>query len=85
MLAIAFIEGRATASELSSARQDCWTYVGSLACGCSIADSASAHSVMTCLETDPAAHSVAALGEQAERIARCGVEEARILAALGQG
>jgi|SRR4051812_40591581 len=83
-LALAFIEGRAAASELSCARQDCWTYVGSLACGCSIADSASAHSIMTCLETDAAAHSVTALAEQAGRILRCGVDEARILAVLDQ-
>lgn len=84
-LALAFIEGRAAASELRDARQDCWTYVGSLACGCSMADSASAHSIMTCLETEAAAHSLAALTEQAERIVRCGVDEARILAVLGAG
>lgn len=82
-LALAFIEGRATAAELIDARQDCWTYVGSLACGCSIADSASAHSIMTCLETDAASHSPAALAEQAERILRCGVDEARVVAVLG--
>src|SRR5260221_6389766 len=47
-LALAFIEGRASVAELLEARQDCWVYVGALACGCSLADSASAHAVMTC-------------------------------------
>ena len=84
-LALAFIEGRALAAELLDARQDCWTHVGSLACGCSVADSASAHAIMTCLETDAAAHSPAALVEQAERILRCGVDEARIVAVLAEG
>jgi hypothetical protein len=83
-LAVAFIEGRAAAADLLDARQDCWTHVGSLACGCSVADSASAHAIMTCLETDPAAHSPAALVEQAERILRCGVVEAQIVAVLGE-
>ncbi len=82
-LALAFIEGRAPASELLDARQECWTYVGSLACGCSIADSASAHSIMTCLEAEASAHSPAALVEQAERVLRCGVAEARVVAVLG--
>lgn len=82
-LARAFIEGRADAAALRDARQDCWSYVGSLACGCSISDSASAHAVMTCLETDPAAHTPESLAEQAERIARCGVSEAHIIAVLG--
>ncbi len=83
-LALAFIEGRAAAAELLDARQDCWTSVGSLACGCSVADSASAHAIMTCLETDAAAHSPATLAEQAERILRCGVAEARIVAVLAE-
>jgi hypothetical protein len=81
-LAVEFIEGRVGPAELKDAKQDCWTHVGSLACGCSIADSASAHAIMTCLETDPAAHTPAALLEQVERISRCGVAEARILSVL---
>ena len=81
-LALQVIEGHAEQAELREARQDCWTYVGSLACGCSIADSASAHAIMTCLETDAGAHTPAALGEQVERILRCGVSEARILSVL---
>src|SRR6478736_1174489 len=50
-LARAFIEGRAQPAALRDAQQDCWSYVGSLACGCSVSDSASAHAIMTCLET----------------------------------
>ena len=81
-LALAFIEGRASTADLKEAQQDCWTYVGSLACGCSIADSASAHAVMSCLETDRAAHSAAVLTEQVQKVLRCGVEEEPILAVL---
>ena len=75
-------EGRASAAELRDARQDCWTYVGSLACGCSISDSASAHAVMTCLEPDDAAHVGSLLLEQVERVRRCGASQAQILAVL---
>jgi hypothetical protein len=81
-LALGFVEGRADASALHEARQDCWTYVGSLACGCSVADSASAHAIMVCLETDPTAHSPAALAEQVERSLRCGASEADVLGVL---
>jgi hypothetical protein len=84
-LACAFIEGRSDAAELLAARQDCWTYVGSLACGCSLADSASAHAIMSCLEPDAEAHSNGALAEQIERVMRCGVDEAAILQILRQG
>src|SRR5258706_12605739 len=72
-LALAFIEGPADPSRLRDARQDCWSYVGPAACGCSVSDSASAHAIMTCLETDRSAHGPRALAEQAERVARCGV------------
>jgi hypothetical protein len=82
-LARGFLEGRVSAMALHEARQDCWTYVGSLACGCSIADSASAHAIMTCLETDPSAHLPSALSEQVERSLRCGATEAAVLGALG--
>lgn len=81
-LATAFLLGRVHAEELRDARQDCWTYVGSLACGCSLADSASAHAIMTCLETDTAAHTATSLREQAERVQSCGATEAQILGAL---
>jgi hypothetical protein len=81
-LARAFIEGRADAAALRDARQDCWSYVGSLACGCSVSDSASAHAIMTCLETERSAHEPAALAEQVERILRCGVSEARVMTLL---
>lgn len=81
-LARGFIEGRIPAESLHEARQDCWTYVGSLACGCSVADSASAHALMTCLETDDAAHSPAGLAEQVERALRSGASEAELLRTL---
>jgi hypothetical protein len=81
-LAKAFIEGRADAAALRDARQDCWSYVGSLACGCSVSDSASAHAIMTCLESDRSAHEPAALVEQVERVLRCGVSEPHIIAVL---
>lgn len=81
-LALGFVEGRTEAAALHEARQDCWTYVGSLACGCSIADSASAHAIMVCLETDATAHFPAALVEQVERSLRCGASEADVLAVL---
>jgi hypothetical protein len=84
-LATAFIEGRARAEELMEAKQDCWTYVGSLACGCSLADSASAHAILICLETAPDAHSPAALREQVERVLRCGVDELAALRVLEAG
>ncbi len=82
-LALAFIEGRASAEDLHDARQDCWTYVGSLACGCSLADSASAHALMCCLETDEQRHSGSALAEQVERVLQCGAGEGAVLAVLG--
>jgi hypothetical protein len=81
-LALAFIDGRATAAELKEARQDCWVYVGALACGCSLADSASAHAVMTCLETDDAAHAGGTVADQVERVLRCGAPEWRVLGVL---
>lgn len=81
-LAVAFIEGRITSAELREAKQDCWSYVGSLACGCSVSDSASAHAVLSCLETDDDAHVSAKLSEQAEKVLRCGVSETSILRVL---
>jgi hypothetical protein len=81
-LATRFIEGQVSPAELKDAQQDCWTYVGSLACGCTASDSASAHAIMSCLEPDPAAHTPAALLEQVQRILRCGVAEQRILSVL---
>jgi hypothetical protein len=82
-LAAAFIEGRASREELCDARTDCWTDVGSLACGCSLADSASAHAVLSCLETEDEAHGHAALVEQVSRVSSCGATESSILAVLG--
>lgn len=81
-LAVAFIEGRSTRADLQEAKQDLWTYIGSLACGCSIADSASAHAIMSCLETDEASHGPAALTEQVIKVLRCGVSEISILSVL---
>lgn len=84
-LASAVIEGRAQPAALFEARQDCWTYVGSLACGCSLSDSASAHALLVCLDTSADAHSVRALSEQVERVLRCGVAEGAALAVLERG
>ncbi len=84
-LALDFVEGRASPAALHEARQDCWIYVGSLACGCSVADSASVHAIMTCLETDDAAHSPLSLAEQVERSLRGGAAEAEVLAVLRGG
>lgn len=81
-LALGFIDGHVSADALRDARQDCWTYVGSLACGCSVADSASAHAIMACLETNDAAHSPEALAEQVERARRCGATETELLDVL---
>jgi hypothetical protein len=81
-LGLGFLAGNVPSSALHEARQDCWTYVGSLACGCSISDSASAHAIMTCLETDDAAHSPSGLAEQVERALRCGAAETDVLAVL---
>jgi hypothetical protein len=81
-LAQGFVEGRVSRAALHEARQDCWTYVGSLACGCSITDSASAHAIMTCLEADDSAHGPGGLCEQVERCLRCGAPEAAVLGVL---
>ena len=67
---------------LNEARQELWTYVGSLACGCSDSDSASAHAVLICLVGEQAARGEAELVEQIERVLRCGVSNARVLEAL---
>lgn len=82
-LALAFIEGDASATELREARTDCWTYLGALACGCSRADSASAHAVLSCLEPEGALHAPAALAEQVSLVLGCGASEASVLRVLG--
>lgn len=84
-LASAFIEGHARPAQLTEAQQDCWTYVGSLACGCSVADSASAHAILVCLDSRADAHAAPELREQVERVLRCGVGEDDILRVLAVG
>jgi hypothetical protein len=81
-LARAFLDGAASAADLKSAQQDCWTHVGSLACGCSVADSASGAAFLACLEAGSEAHSLAALSEQVTRALRAGVSETDVLAVL---
>ena len=81
-LAQRFLDGEKLQTELAEAKQECWTYVGSLACGCSLADSASAHVLLVCLEASPDAHHLGALTEQVERVLRCGVPVAQVLTAL---
>lgn len=81
-LAAAFLQGTASVRALKSAQQDCWTHVGSLACGCSVADSASGAAFLACLESDSSAHTPAALAEQVTRALRAGIAESAILAVL---
>jgi hypothetical protein len=81
-LARRFVGGERVLAELTEAKQDCWTYVGSLACGCSVTDSASAHVMLACLETGPGTHGPGALGEQVERVLRCGVPAERVAGVL---
>jgi hypothetical protein len=81
-LAGRYLAGQADSDELRSAQQDCWTYVGSLACGCSVADSASGAAFLACLNGDASAHTASALAEQAERALRAGATEAQVLAVL---
>jgi hypothetical protein len=81
-LAERYLAGQADLAELRSAQQDCWSYVGSLACGCSVADSASGAAFLACLNGDAGAHTALALAEQAERALRAGASEAQVLAAL---
>jgi hypothetical protein len=83
-LARDFLDGLATAEELRSAQQDCWAYVGSVACACSVADSAAGAAFLACLESDGAAHTPAALAEQARRALQAGVAELEVLAVLAQ-
>jgi hypothetical protein len=83
-LAAAFLRGAASARDLKSAQQDCWSYVGSLACGCSVADSASGAAFLACLEGDPSAHSPAALAEQVTRALRAGASDSAVLAVLAR-
>ena len=81
-LAERFLAGGASTEELRSAQQDCWTYVGSLACGCSVADSASGAAFLSCLDGDAEAHTAARLAEQVERALRAGASESAVLAVL---
>lgn len=81
-LAERFLHGAASSSELASAKTDVWTYIGSLACYCTVSDSASAQAVLCCLETDDGHHTAASLLEQAERVSRCRVDAERITAVL---
>jgi hypothetical protein len=79
-LAARFLDGGATAGELEEARQECWLYAGSLACGCSAADSATAAAFLAILDASP--HTLASLTEQAQRALRAGVSEEQVLAVL---
>lgn len=81
-LAVAFIEGRASSAELHEGKTECWTYLGSLACGCSLADSASAHAILSCMESDDGAHSAVALAEQVSKVLQCGAPETSVLRVL---
>jgi hypothetical protein len=81
-LASRFVNGESVQGDLAEAKQECWVYVGSLACGCSVTDSLSAHVMLTCLEAAPESHAASALGEHVERVLRCGVSVERVLDVL---
>jgi hypothetical protein len=81
-LARRYLAGQATKDELIEAQRDCWTYVGSLACGCSISDAASADAVMVCLSISDDAHGPAALAEQVSRVLRCEIDPEQVLRVL---
>lgn len=83
-LAERFLSGDASGAELASAKTDVWTYIGSLACYCTVSDSASAQAVLSCLEHEDSHHRADSLLEQAERVRRCRVDPERIAAVLGQ-
>jgi hypothetical protein len=76
------LDGIDVEGELREARQDCWSYQGSQACGCSAADVASAAAIMACSEPAAAAHALAGLTEQVWRVLRCGIGAERVLAVL---
>lgn len=78
------LAGEDVARELSEARQDCWSYQGSQACGCTPADAAAAQAMMVCSEPDARAHDRASLTEQVSRVLRCGVAGERVLAVLAR-
>lgn len=81
-LAQRYLAGGASAAELRSAEQDCWTYVGSLACGCSVADSATGAAILACLNGDESAHTAQSLREQVERALSAGASEAQVRVVL---
>jgi hypothetical protein len=81
-LARGYLAGQVSPAELRSAQQDCWTYVGSLACGCSVADSVTGAAVLACLDGAADAHTPRALAEQVDRALRAGASEAQVLAVL---
>ncbi len=83
-LAARFLAGEASPADLAEARQECWAHAGSLACGCSAADSATSAAFLAVLDASAAAHTSASLSEQVERALRAGVSEASVLQVLGK-
>jgi hypothetical protein len=81
-LAERYLAGSASASDLSEARQEAWSEVGSLACYCSPTDAASSKVVLSCLEASDAAHTPSSLLEQLARVLDCGVHAELVLAVL---
>lgn len=83
-----YLNGEVKAAELSEARTEVWSYIGSLACYCSATDSAAARTILGCLEVEASAHTLPSLLEQIESVARCGVQSseiARVLRGSGPG
>lgn len=81
-LAERFLSGEANDAELATEKTEVWTYIGSLACYCTVSDSASAQAVLSCLESEDRHHTIESLFEQIERVSRCRVDAARMMAAL---
>jgi hypothetical protein len=81
-LAERFLVHAASAAELAEAQREIWAHTSSLACGCSLTDSASAQVILNCLARNEAEHTLAALREQATRVLQCGVPEDAVLRAL---
>lgn len=83
-----YLEGEPLEGELAEGRADVWAQVGTLACYCSVDDSAALRSVLAVLETDEGAHAPSSLERFAEDVAILGVAPAAIereLSALGGG
>jgi hypothetical protein len=83
-LAERFLAHAASAAELAEAQRDIWAHTSSVACGCSVADSASAQLILNCLAPNELEHTKAALREHVTRVLECGVSEEAVLRVLAE-